>query len=71
VPYWRSATNFVLARFGDAAPRVAAGLQAKGIYVRDRSNDVACQGCVRITTGIVEHTQECIAAIEEVLCGAR
>jgi len=71
VPYWRSATNFVLARFGDAAPRVAAGLQAKGIYVRDRSSDVACRGCVRITTGIVEHTQECIAAIEEVLCGAQ
>ena len=71
VPYWRSATNFVLARFGDAAPRVAAGLQAKGIYVRDRSRDVSCPGCVRITAGIVRHTQQCIAAIEEVLCGAR
>ena len=71
VPYWRSETNFVLARFGDAAPRVAAGLQAKGIYVRDRSSDVACPGCVRITAGLVKHTQACITAIEEVLCDAR
>jgi histidinol-phosphate aminotransferase len=67
VPYWRSEANFVLARFGDRAQRVVAGLQAKGIYVRDRSSDPSCAGCVRITAGVASHTRECIAAIEEVL----
>ena len=67
VPYWRSEANFVFARFGDRAKQVVAGLQSKGIYVRDRSSDQACRGCVRITTGVTRHTRECIAAIEEVL----
>lgn len=68
VPYWRSEANFVLARFGDNAARVSAGLGAKGIHVRDKSADPACRGCVRITTGIAAHTRACIDAIEEVLC---
>jgi histidinol-phosphate/aromatic aminotransferase/cobyric acid decarboxylase-like protein len=38
--------------------------------VRDKSRDAACPGCVRITTGVVEHTQACVNALEEVLCGA-
>ena len=71
VPYWTSDANFVLARFGDDTRRVCAGLLAKGIYVRDRSNNHGCQGCVRITSGVVAHTQACIDALEEVLCGAR
>ena len=29
---------------------------------------VGCAGCIRITTGVVEHTQACLAALEEVLC---
>ena len=68
VPYWRSEANFVFARFGDRATQVVAGLQARGIYVRDRSSDQACRGCVRITTGVTSHTRDCITAIEEVLC---
>jgi histidinol-phosphate aminotransferase len=68
VPYWRSEANFVFARFGDRAKQVVAGLQAKGIYVRDRSSEPSCAGCVRITAGVTSHTRECIAAIEEVLC---
>jgi histidinol-phosphate aminotransferase len=71
VPYWRSDSNFVLARFGDDTQRICSGLLERGIYVRDRSKNHGCQGCVRITTGVVEHTERCIAAIEEVLCGAR
>lgn len=67
VPYWRSEANFVLARFGDQARRVIDGLAARSIYVRDRSRDEACRGCVRITAGVTAHTRECIAAIEEVL----
>jgi histidinol-phosphate aminotransferase len=71
IRYWPSDANFVFARFGDRAREVTAGLHARGIYVRDRSSDPACRGCVRITTGVVAHTQACLSAIEEVLCGAR
>jgi histidinol-phosphate aminotransferase len=71
IPYWRSDANFVLARFGADTRRVCDDLLAKGIYVRDRSKNHGCQGCVRITTGVVEHTRACIEALEEVLCGAR
>ena len=70
VRYWPSAANFVLADFGRDAGRVVQGLAIKGVHVRDRSRDPLCPGCVRITTGIVEHTRTCIGALEEVLCGA-
>src|SRR5918993_4411100 len=69
--YLRSDANFVFAHFGDAATDLVAGLKARGIYVRDRSGDPLCRGYVRITTGVVAHTQACIDAIEEILCDAR
>jgi histidinol-phosphate aminotransferase len=71
VEFWPSAANFVLARFGAQAGVVLAGLAAREIYVRDKSRDPGCAGCLRITAGVVEHTVACVAAIEEVLCGAR
>ena len=70
IRYWPSGANFVLACFGVQCPAVVAGLAARQIYVRDRSADAGCAGCVRITAGITEHTRALIAAIEEVLCGA-
>ena len=69
VRFWPSDANFVLADFGACAGAVVAGLAARGVYVRDKSRDPACPGCVRITTGVVDHTRTCIAALEEVLCG--
>jgi histidinol-phosphate aminotransferase len=71
VHYWPSATNFVLARFGERSRAVVDGLRARAIHVRDKSAEPACPGCVRITTGVVEHTRRCIAGIEEVLCDAQ
>ena len=71
VQYWPSAANFVLARFGERSHAVVEGLKARGIHVRDKSADPACPGCVRITTGVIEHTRRCIAGIEEVLCDAQ
>jgi histidinol-phosphate aminotransferase len=68
VGYWRSAANFVLVNFGMSAPSVIKALAAREIYVRDRSHDPGCDGCVRITTGVVEHTTACINALEEILC---
>jgi histidinol-phosphate aminotransferase len=70
VRYWRSAANFVLVSFGNDAQRIVDGLTARQVFVRDRSRDPACPGCVRITTGIVEHTQAGLKVLEEVLCGA-
>ena len=68
VRYWTSDANFVLAEFGSRAEAVVDGLAARGIHVRDKSRDPACPGCIRITTGVVEHTRACIRALEEVLC---
>jgi histidinol-phosphate aminotransferase len=69
VRFWPSDANFVLAEFGERARAVVDGLAARGVHVRDKSRDPACPGCVRITTGVVEHTRTCIQALEEVLCG--
>jgi histidinol-phosphate aminotransferase len=71
VKHWPSAANFVLACFGRDVARVSAGLAARGIIVRDRSDDPGCAGCLRITAGIVEHTRACIDGLEEVLCAGR
>ncbi|HJR60026.1 MAG TPA: aminotransferase class I/II-fold pyridoxal phosphate-dependent enzyme [Vicinamibacterales bacterium] len=71
VRYWPSDGNFVLVRFGEMSGRVVSVLAERGIYLRDRSKDHGCSGCVRITAGVAEHTRRCIDAIEEVLCDAR
>jgi histidinol-phosphate aminotransferase len=70
VPYWPSAANFVLARFGDNASRVVDELSKRQVFVRDKSRDPGCRGCIRMTTGVVAHTQVLVTALEEVLCGA-
>jgi histidinol-phosphate aminotransferase len=63
--FWRSAANYVLVRVGDAAPYLDA-LARRRIHVRDRSKDAITPGCLRITTGIVEHTELAIEALESV-----
>ena len=69
--YWKSDANFVLADFGDDARHVVEGLAARGRFTCGTSRPIArCRGCLRITAGVVEHTLACIAALEEVLCGA-
>jgi histidinol-phosphate aminotransferase len=68
---WPSAANFVLVRVGDAAPAIVAALAARGIRVRDRSQEPGCEGCLRITTGLVEETERLIPIFEEVVCAAR
>ena len=61
--FWESAANFVLVRVGEAAPYLAA-LAGRRIHVRDRSSDAITPGCIRITTGLVEHTDRAIEALE-------
>ena len=68
--YWKSAANFVLIDGGDRARELVEGLIGRGVLVRDRSKDPYCPNCFRITTGVVEHTQTAVKALE-VLCARR
>jgi histidinol-phosphate aminotransferase len=69
--YWKSDANFVLVRTGGRTDQLVDAAAARGIYFRDRGNEPGCEGCIRITTGIVEHTRVGLAVLEEVLCAAR
>jgi histidinol-phosphate aminotransferase len=69
--YWPSAANFVLVHAGAQVTALVDGAQQRGIYLRDRSTEPGCSGCLRISTGIVAHTRRCIEVLEEVLCAAR
>ncbi len=69
--YWESSANFVLARVGEHATPMTDALRGKGIYIRDKSADPNCRGCIRVTTGTVEATEAAVAAMEEYLCGAQ
>ncbi len=65
--FWPSDANFVLFRVGAEAPAVVDALAARGILIRDKSAAPECQGCVRMTAGVVEHTERALAALEEIL----
>jgi histidinol-phosphate aminotransferase len=71
VKYWRSLSNFVLVCAGDRTDAIVKGAFAKQIYLRDRSTEPGCAGCLRMATGVVEHTRRAIAVMEEILCAAR
>lgn len=62
---WPSEANFLLVRVGERAAACAAWMEAHGVRVRDRSNLPGCDGCLRITTGPVPHTERAIALLEE------
>jgi histidinol-phosphate aminotransferase len=69
--YWPSDANFVLVRIGDRVGEVIEGALARGVYLRNRSSEPGCEGCLRIAAGYIDHTQRGMAVIEEVLCGVR
>ncbi len=58
VPYWPSQANFVLVEIGPKHREFVTAMRTKGVLVRDRSNDPGCDGCVRITLGTREQTQQ-------------
>ena len=68
--YWRSAANFVLVDGGSRAREIVAGMIARGVFVRDRTADPSCPNCFRVTAGVVDHTRQAVAALEDV-CAAR
>jgi histidinol-phosphate aminotransferase len=67
--YWESAANYVLVRVGDAVPLFVAALAAHQVHVRDRSKDPHTPGCIRITAGLLAHTDAAIEALEAVVAG--
>jgi histidinol-phosphate aminotransferase len=70
IKYVKSLSNFVLVCAGDRTDAIVKGAFAKKIYLRDRSTEPGCAGCLRMATGIVDHTRRAIAVMEEVLCAA-
>jgi histidinol-phosphate aminotransferase len=64
--YWKSAGNFVLINVERArrARRHRRAFAERGILVRDRSRDPGCAGCIRITAGVVRHTEVAVEALE-------
>ena len=70
LPYWKSAANFVLIDGGTDARALIDGMIERGVLVRDRTRDPYTPGCFRITTGVVEHTDKAVEALEA-LCAKR
>jgi histidinol-phosphate aminotransferase len=66
VRHWPSRANFVLLHLGSQCARFVRGMRARGILVRDRSQDHGCSDCVRITLGIREHNRRLLASMREV-----
>lgn len=62
--HWKSEANFVLVDGGARCRELVAGLNARGVLVRDRSKEPGCANCFRVTTGPVKHTRAAIAALE-------
>ncbi len=67
IPFWPSKANFVLLHLGAANPAFIRGMRERGILVRDRSRDPGCEGCVRITLGSREQTNQLLHALRETL----
>ena len=64
--YWPSAANYVMVRVGETTPFIEA-LSARAIHVRDRSKDPTTPGCIRITAGMIEHTEAAIEALDAIV----
>jgi histidinol-phosphate aminotransferase len=66
VRFWPSRANFVLMHLGGNCKPFIREMRARGILVRDRSNDFGCADCVRITLGSHDHNQQMLSALREV-----
>lgn len=69
--YWKSDANFVLIRVGDRVAEVIERAKANGVFLRNRSSEPGCEGCLRMGAGVVEHTKRGLAVLEEALCAVR
>jgi histidinol-phosphate aminotransferase len=67
---WPSAANFMLVHAGARAASLVDALAQRNVFVRNRSHEPGCDGCIRMTTGVVADTERLVAALEEAWCGA-
>ncbi len=67
IEWWPSEANFVLMRIGERHREFVGAMRQRGILVRDRSLDPGCEGCVRITLGTNEQTEQLLIAFREVV----
>jgi histidinol-phosphate aminotransferase len=58
-----SDANFVLARMTDATS-IYNYLKEKGIIVRNRSNVILCEDCLRITVGTPKENDQLLEALK-------
>jgi histidinol-phosphate aminotransferase len=59
-----SQANFLLVRVKQAAP-LHSFLKSRGIAVRDRSRELYCDECLRITVGSPRENEMLLAALKE------
>ena len=64
IAYAPSATNFLLARFGEKSPEIARRLRKRDILVRDWSYDPNLKGYLRFTIGSQAQTRRLMAELE-------
>lgn len=67
IPFWPSHANFLLTRIGPKHKEFLAAMRSRGILLRDRSSDPGLKGCVRITIGVEDQLNQCVAALPEAL----
>jgi histidinol-phosphate aminotransferase len=59
-----SDANFILVKVKDAVA-VYEHLKNRGVIVRNRSNVILCEGCLRITVGTPEENQELVQHLQQ------
>lgn len=64
---WPSHANFILVEIGARHAEFVRLMSARGVLVRDRSNDPGCDGCVRITIGTREQMREAVGVLNQTL----
>lgn len=67
VEFWPGVGNFVLMRLGADVGEVTKALESQGILARDKSAAPGCAGCLRVTTGVIAHTERFLKVLEEIL----
>jgi len=63
VKIYKSDANFLLVRFKNSA-QLFTYLKTKNIIVRDRSRELNCENCLRLTVGTPEENTKLIEAIK-------
>ena len=71
IPSYPSAANFLLARFGEEAPRLREALLRRGVLVRDRSAHPLLRGTLRLGVGTRAQAALCLEAVRAALAEVR